>query len=66
MSETPLRYKVVETSLVTDDSLETILNEWVSQGWTFDSIQFVTRESSRRPAMAFVLFVRGAPSPSET
>jgi hypothetical protein len=54
----PLRYKVVETSLVTDESLETILNEWVAQGWTFDSIQFVTRESSRRPAMAFVLFVR--------
>jgi hypothetical protein len=62
----PLRYKVVETSLVTDESIESILNEWVAQGWTFDSLQFVTRESSRRPAMAFVLFVRASPPPLGT
>lgn len=53
-----LTYKVVELSVVTDESLETALNEMTGQGWQFDSVQFVTRESSRRPAMAFVLFVR--------
>jgi hypothetical protein len=53
-----LIYKVVETSTVTDDVLEGILNEWVSQGWEFDSIQFIIRDSSKRPSMAFVFFVR--------
>ena len=58
MSEPAVVYKVVETSTVTDDELERILNEWVSQGWTFDRMQFVMRESSKRPAMAFLLFTR--------
>ncbi|MDT8441663.1 MAG: DUF4177 domain-containing protein [Desulfuromonadales bacterium] len=53
-----LIYKVVELSVVTDESLETALNETTALGWQFDSIQFVMREASRRPAMAFVLFVR--------
>ena len=53
-----LRYKVVETSLVTDEALEAIINEWVEKGWKFESIQFAMREASKRPAMAFVLFVR--------
>ena len=53
-----LRWKVVEASTVTDESLETILNEWAAQGWTFEGIQFAMRESSKRPAMAFVLFTR--------
>ena len=53
-----LRWKVVETSSVTDESLEAILNEWTAQGWTFDGMQFAMRESSKRPAMAFVLFTR--------
>jgi hypothetical protein len=53
-----LEYKVVETSIVTDDELELIINEWVSKGWQFDGIQFSTRDSSKRPAMAFVLFTR--------
>ncbi len=51
-------YKVVETSTVTDEELERILNEWGARGWRFDSIRFVTREASKRPAMAFVLFTR--------
>ena len=51
-------YKVVETSDVTDASLEQILNEWTAQGWRFESIHFAMRESSRRPSMAFVMFVR--------
>ena len=53
-----LEYKVVETSIVTDEELELIINEWVSKGWQFDGIQFSTRDSSKRPAMAFVLFTR--------
>ena len=54
----PPRYKVVETSTVSDEELETILNEWTAKGWTLDTIQFAMRESSKRPSMAFVLFSR--------
>ena len=54
----PLRYKVVETSDVTDVELEKILNEWTGKGWTLDTMQFAMRESSKRPAMAFVMFTR--------
>ena len=54
-------YKVVEASTVTDEALEVIINDWVSQGWALDGIQFAMRESSKRPAMAFVLFTRDAP-----
>ena len=53
-------YRVVETSVVTDEVLERILNQWVNQGWHFDSIHFVTREASKRPSMAFLFFVREA------
>ena len=53
-----VRYKVVECSLVTDEDLEEIINEWVSRGWTLDGIQFAMRDSSKRPAMAFILFTR--------
>ena len=48
-----IRYKVVETSDVTDQVLEELLNEWTGQGWTFDTMQFAMRESSKRPSMAF-------------
>jgi len=51
-------YKVVETSDVTEQSLERILNEWTAQGWRFEMMQFAMRDSSKRPAMAFVTFVR--------
>lgn len=54
----PLQYKVVETSTVTDESLENIINEWVAQGWSLEGIQFAMRESSKRPSMAFVMFTR--------
>lgn len=57
MSE-QVEYKVVESSDVSDESLEKILNEWVQQGWRFESMQFVVRDASRRPAMAFILFTR--------
>jgi hypothetical protein len=53
-----LLYKVVETSTVTDDTLEEIINEWVSKGWNFEGIQFAVRDASKRPGMAFVLFTR--------
>jgi hypothetical protein len=53
-----LRYKVVETGAVTDEEIESILNEWTGQGWSFDGIQFAMRESSKRPSMAFLTFTR--------
>ena len=53
-----LVYKVVETGTVTDEEIESILNQWTGQGWTLDNIQFAMRESSKRPAMAFISFTR--------
>jgi hypothetical protein len=53
-------YKVVETSTVTDDTLERLINEWVSQGWSYDGVQFAMSDSSKRPVMAFLLFTREA------
>jgi len=53
-----IRYKMVECTEVTDDALEKILNDWTAKGWRFESIQFAMREASKRPAMAFVLFIR--------
>ena len=51
-------YKVVETPVVTDEELEKILNHWTALGWHYDGMQFAMRDSSKRPAMAFVLFTR--------
>ncbi len=51
-------YKVVELSMVSAEDIEAALNEWTAEGWTFDNIQFAMRESSKRPAMAFLSFVR--------
>jgi len=51
-------YKFVELSIVSEETLEECVNEWVHQGWTFDGIRFVVGEGSRRPQMAFVSFVR--------
>ena len=53
-----LRYKVVETSSVTDEELERILNEWTAKGWKLDGVRFAMSDASRRPAMAFVTFTR--------
>ena len=62
MSETqsPLQYKVVEVATVTDEELEQVINRWVGEGWRYDGVQFAMRESSKRPAMAFVTFTRAA------
>jgi hypothetical protein len=51
-------YKVVEVTTVTDEELETVINEWVQKGWSLETIQFAMRESSKRPAMAFVIFAK--------
>ncbi|TDJ17314.1 MAG: DUF4177 domain-containing protein [Deltaproteobacteria bacterium] len=51
-------YKVVETSDVSDVELERILNETTSEGWVLDLMQFAMRDSSKRPAMAFITFTR--------
>lgn len=53
-------YKFVETSVVTDEAIERIVNEWVRQGWQLDQIHFVTAASSKRPVMAFLQFTREA------
>lgn len=58
-----LVYKVVETSTVGEEELERIINERVAQGWAFDGMQFAMRESSKRPAMAFLLFTRAGNAP---
>jgi hypothetical protein len=51
-------YKVVEVATVTDEELEKVINEWAQKGWHLDTIQFAMRESSKRPAMAFVIFTK--------
>ena len=51
-------YKVVELSEVTDERLEEALNEWTAQGFRLESLHFAMRESSRRPTMAFLVFIR--------
>lgn len=51
-------YKVVELIIVTDETIEEKLNTWTRQGWTFDSLHFAMGTGSKRPAMAFIFFVR--------
>jgi hypothetical protein len=65
-SALPLHYKVVELSTVDEATLEQSVNHWVSHGWNLENIQFAMRESSKRPAMAFVFFTRpGSPLPAQ-
>jgi hypothetical protein len=58
-------YKVVELSSVTDEEIEAVMNEWAAKGWTFDTMQFAMRESSKRPSMVFITFTRPDDSGSE-
>ena len=58
-----IEYKFVELSVVTDEAIEEVVNDWVAQGWEFEGIQFAMSESSRRPRMAFVSFVRDREPP---
>jgi len=58
-----LAYKVDEVSPVTEETLERLLNERVAEGWGFESVHFVVREGSHRPAMAYVFFTRVRENP---
>jgi hypothetical protein len=58
-------YKVVELSLVTDEEIEKALNKWAGEGWIFDGIHFVVRDSSKGPTMAFIFFTSGASESEE-
>ena len=53
-----VEFKVVETSVVTDEELERLINQAVAAGWAFDGMQFAMREGSKRPSMAFLMFTR--------
>ena len=55
-------YRVVEVSPVAEESLEKALNDGVAEGWTFESVHFVTREGSHRPALAYLFLVRHTPA----
>lgn len=55
-----LRYKFVELTVVTAETLDHAVNGWVGQGWQLDAIRFVVTEHGMRPAMAFVSFTRDA------
>jgi hypothetical protein len=56
----PGPYKVVELTTVTDESIERTLNEWSANGYKLDGIHFAMRESSKRPSMAFLIFIQAA------
>ena len=40
------------------EEIEKVLNQWTAEGWTFESMHFAMRESSKRPSMAFLTFTR--------
>jgi hypothetical protein len=54
-------YRVVEVSPVGEDTLERALNERAVEGWAVESVHFVMRDGSHRPALAYLFFVRGRP-----
>jgi hypothetical protein len=54
-------YRVVEVSPVGEDTLERALNDRAAEGWAFESMHFVMRDGSHRPALAYLFFVRGRP-----
>jgi hypothetical protein len=59
----PAAYKVVEVSPVGEETLERALNDWTREGWSFESLHFVSRDGSHRPALAYLFFVRAVPAP---
>ena len=61
---TQVSYKVQEVSPVTEESLQKALEERVREGWGFESIHFVMRDGSHRPAMAYLFFTRVAAAPA--
>jgi hypothetical protein len=56
-------YRVVEVSPVAEETLTRALEERTAEGWGFESIHFVMREGSHRPAMAFLFFARAPARP---
>lgn len=60
-----VEYRVAELSVVTDETLEEVLNARTQQGWTFDSLHFAMSAGSKRPAMAFLFFVRSLETTEE-
>ncbi len=63
-----IRYDVVEVAPVTEETLARVLNDRTARGWSFQSIHFVMREGSHRPAMAYLFFTgagAGRASPDE-
>jgi hypothetical protein len=55
-----IQFKFVELSIVTDETIEECVNEWVCKEWQLEGIRFAMAEHSKRPAMAFVSFTREA------
>jgi hypothetical protein len=55
----PATYKVVEVSPVSEETLEDALNRLAAERWSLESVHFVSREGSHRPALAYLFFVRG-------
>ncbi len=53
-----IRYEVVEVAPVTEETLARALNDRTALGWNFQSIHFVMRDGSHRPAMAYLFFTR--------
>ena len=53
-----LKYKVVEVSTVSEETLEESINRCTADGWRFDGMHFAMRESQKRPSMAFLIFTR--------
>jgi hypothetical protein len=58
----PGTFRVVEVSPVAEETLTRALEERAAEGWAFQSMHFVMREGSHRPAMAFLLFAGGPAS----
>jgi hypothetical protein len=58
VSEDAATYKVVEVSPVGEETLERALNDRAREGWAVESVHFVAREGSHRPALAYLFFVR--------
>ena len=63
MTDRPETFKVVEVAPVTEESLQSALNERTGEGWSFQSLHFVMREGSHRPSMAYLFFTRGCGGP---
>jgi hypothetical protein len=51
-------YRVMEVSPVAEETLEQALNQGLAEGWRFESVHFVSREGSHRPALAYLFMVR--------